>query len=120
MKSKQVIEIRASMLKIVDVLDTIVKDLQRAEARDGYSTPIEDLDFTVRTYNILKRARVDTVRELLGWSWPDIRDLRNAGDKTVTEIIEALDELGLHLYGDVACTPTCTLPEHQDPKQAFS
>lgn len=47
---------------------------------------IEELDFSVRTYHVLKRAGIDTVEELRQKTDDDLFMLRNAGAKTVAEI----------------------------------
>ena len=55
-------------------------------------TPIEDLDLSVRAYNCLKRARIDTVEELRMMTDEDLRLVRNLGVKCITEIKQRLSE----------------------------
>jgi DNA-directed RNA polymerase subunit alpha len=50
------------------------------------SMPIEQLDFTVRSYNCLKREGVHSVGELLGRSEADLMDIRNFGQKSIDEV----------------------------------
>ncbi len=59
--------------------------------------PIEDLDFTVRSYNCLKREGVHTVGELIGRSEQDLLDIRNFGQKSIDEVKAKLAEMGLAL-----------------------
>ena len=59
--------------------------------------PIEDLDLTVRSYNCLKREGIHTVGELVGRSEADLMDIRNFGAKSIDEVKEKLQELGLSL-----------------------
>jgi len=59
--------------------------------------PIEDLDFTERPRNCLKRAQVNTVGELLNKSEDDLLAITNFGQKSLDEVIQKLDERGLSL-----------------------
>ncbi len=63
--------------------------------------PIEDLDFSVRSYNCLKREGVQTVGELVHKTEQDLLDIRNFGQKSIEEVKQKLAELGLSLadYG---------------------
>jgi len=56
--------------------------------------PLEDLDFTVRTYNCLKRAGKDFVRNILDMEESDFSKIRNLGRKSAEEIIEKIRKLG--------------------------
>jgi len=58
---------------------------------------IEELDFSVRTYNCLKKANILTVGELTQISEVDLMNIRNFGKKSLTEVKEKLSELGLSL-----------------------
>jgi DNA-directed RNA polymerase subunit alpha len=59
--------------------------------------PIEDLDFTVRSYNCLKREGVTTVGELVEKSEEDLLEIRNFGQKSIDEVKAKLEELGFSL-----------------------
>ena len=61
------------------------------------SAIIEDLDFSVRTYNCLKRAQINTVGDLVAKTMDEMIKVRNLGKKSLEEIIEKLDELELKL-----------------------
>jgi len=58
---------------------------------------IEDLDLSVRSYNCLKRAGINTVDELTQKSEEDMMKVRNLGKKSLKEVKQKLDELGLGL-----------------------
>lgn len=58
---------------------------------------IEDLDLSVRSYNCLKRAGINTVEDLVNKSEEDMMKVRNLGRKSLEEVINKLDSLGLHL-----------------------
>ena len=58
---------------------------------------IEDLDLSVRSYNCLKRAGINTVEELTQKTEEDMMKVRNLGKKSLKEVKQKLDELGLGL-----------------------
>ncbi len=58
---------------------------------------IEELDLSVRSYNCLKRAGINTVQELTEKSEPDMMKVRNLGRKSLEEVKEKLAALGLSL-----------------------
>lgn len=58
---------------------------------------VEELDLSVRSYNCLKRAAINTVEELTDKSEDDMMKVRNLGRKSLEEIQKKLDELGLGL-----------------------
>ena len=61
------------------------------------STPIEQLDLTVRSYNCLKREGIHTVGELISSREADLLDIRNFGAKSIDEVKVKLVSLGLAL-----------------------
>ena len=60
---------------------------------------IEELDFSVRTYNCLKKANILTIGELVQTTEPDLMQIRNFGKKSLVEVREKLGQLGLLLKG---------------------
>lgn len=58
---------------------------------------IEELDLSVRSYNCLKRAGINTVDELIQKTEEDMMKVRNLGKKSLEEVQKKLDELGLSL-----------------------
>lgn len=61
---------------------------------------IEELDLSVRSYNCLKRAGINTVQELTMKTEEDMMKVRNLGRKSLEEVQEKLAELGLSLRKD--------------------
>jgi DNA-directed RNA polymerase subunit alpha len=59
--------------------------------------PIEELNLSIRSYNCLKREGIHTVGELVARSEADLLDIRNFGAKSITEVTEKLQKLGLSL-----------------------
>ena len=60
-------------------------------------TPIEDLDFSVRAYNCLKRAGVHTLQDLVNKSDAEVMKIRNLGKKSLKEVLDKVKELDLNL-----------------------
>ena len=58
---------------------------------------IEDLDMSVRSFNCLKRAGIDTVEDLTNRTEEDMIKVRNLGKKSLEEVIQKLHSLGLDL-----------------------
>jgi DNA-directed RNA polymerase subunit alpha len=52
--------------------------------------PIEELRLSVRAYNCLKRAQINSVADLLDFSQEDLLEIKNFGQKSAEEVIEAL------------------------------
>lgn len=61
---------------------------------------IEELDLSVRSYNCLKRAGINTVQELTQKTEEDMMKVRNLGRKSLEEVQQKLGELGLSLRKD--------------------
>ena len=58
---------------------------------------IEELDMSVRSFICLKRAGIDTVEDLTNRTEEDMIKVRNLGKKSLEEVIQKLDSLGLSL-----------------------
>ena len=62
--------------------------------------PIEEMDLSVRSYNCLKRAGINTIQDLLKKSKSDMFKVRNLGAKSVEEVIQKLESYGFTLRKD--------------------
>lgn len=58
---------------------------------------IEELDLSVRSYNCLKRAAINTVEDLISKTEEDMMKVRNLGRKSLEEVVQKLESLGLSL-----------------------
>jgi len=67
-------------------VDTITKTLE---------TPIEEIEFSVRAYNCLKRAGINTVQDLISKKEMEVTKIRNLGKKSLKEVIDKVKEMGL-------------------------
>lgn len=63
-------------------------------------TSIDDLDFSVRAYNCLKRAGVNTLGDLTAKSEVEMMKIRNLGKKSLKEVIEKIKDMGLRFRED--------------------
>jgi len=61
---------------------------------------IEELDLSVRSYNCLKRASINTLQELINKSEDDMMKVRNLGKKSLEEVQQKLESMGLKLRSD--------------------
>ena len=68
------------------------------DSREGaLEKSIDDLDLSVRSYNCLKRAGINTVEELIQMTEEEMMKVRNLGRKSLEEVQQKLEELGLVL-----------------------
>ncbi len=67
-------------------VDTITKTLE---------TPIEEVEFSVRAYNCLKRAGIHTVQDLVDKRETEVTKIRNLGKKSLKEVLDKVADLGL-------------------------
>jgi DNA-directed RNA polymerase subunit alpha len=90
---------------LVDLFNPL-KDFTYTEQDTGISEdldptaqiPIEELQLSVRAYNCLKRAQVNSVADLLDFTQEDLLEIKNFGQKSAEEVVEALQRrLGITL-----------------------
>ena len=62
-----------------------------------YSLPLDELDFSVRTFNCLARANVTNVAKIVGMTEEELYHIRNLGRKSVEEIVRKIHSLGLKM-----------------------
>ena len=81
--------------------DVTFKPLEETEVApedESNQIPIEGLNLSVRAYNCLKRAQINSVADLLEFSQEDLLEIKNFGAKSAEEVIEALQtHLGITL-----------------------
>ena len=77
---------------------SVAEDLnQEPEPSAESQIPLEELNLSVRAYNCLKRAQVNSVSDLMGFSYEDLLEIKNFGSKSADEVIEALERIGITL-----------------------
>ena len=79
-----------------------VVDEQMLQLRKILKTPLEDLDLSVRAFNCLKAAKINSLSELVQYEQEDLMKFRNFGQKSLSEIEQVLSERGLHFGMDLS------------------
>ena len=80
---------------------------------------IEDLELSVRAYNCLKRANINSLRELLKLSYNDLMNIKNFGRKSADEVLERLHKMGFHLSDETIPQGLIDSPESME-SEAFT
>ena len=75
----------------------IIVEKEESKKEKVLEMTIEELDLSVRSYNCLKRAAINTVEDLINKSEEDMMKVRNLGRKSLEEVINKLNGLGLYL-----------------------
>ena len=83
--------------KDVSTTTAQVDNTEKAKNDAIDSMTIEELDLSVRSFNCLKRANINTVGELINCTEEDMMRVRNLGRKSLEEVINKLSSLGLSL-----------------------
>jgi len=78
-----------------------VVDEQMLQLRKVLKTPLEDLDLSVRAFNCLKAAKINSLSELVQYEQEDLMKFRNFGQKSLAEIEQVLLERGLSFGMDL-------------------
>jgi DNA-directed RNA polymerase subunit alpha len=78
-----------------------VVDEQVLQLRKVLKTPLEDLDLSVRAFNCLKAAKINSLSELVQYEQEDLMKFRNFGQKSLSEIDQVLHERGLQFGMDL-------------------
>ena len=77
-------------------------DEQTLQLRKMLKTPLEDLDLSVRAFNCLKAAKINSLSELVQYEQEDLMKFRNFGQKSLSEIEQVLHERGLGFGMDLS------------------
>lgn len=88
------LNIIADLNEIADVTG-IMNAKQEDSKLKKLETPIDDLDFSVRAYNCLKKANVNTLGDLTEKTELEMMKIRNLGKKSLKEVIDKIKEMGL-------------------------
>jgi DNA-directed RNA polymerase subunit alpha len=91
--ANQLIELFQPLATVTMVEEVSAEPEPTAEAQ----IPLEELNLSVRAYNCLKRAQVNSVSDLMGFSYEDLLEIKNFGSKSADEVIEALERIGIQI-----------------------
>jgi len=95
--SKILIEHLNIITNLSEIADTtgIMNAKQEDSKQKKLETSIDDLDFSVRAYNCLKRANVNTLGDLTEKTELEMMKIRNLGKKSLKEVMDKIKEMGL-------------------------
>ena len=92
-------EILTDLSSIADATGMMIEKTEDPAVK-ALETSIEDLDFSVRAYNCLKRAGIHTLQDLVNKSETDMMKIRNLGKKSLKEVLDKIRDMGLVLRDD--------------------
>lgn len=92
-------ELLTDLSKIADMTGLMIEKTEDPKIK-ALETTIEDLDFSVRAYNCLKRAGIHNLQDLVNKSESDMMKIRNLGKKSLKEVLDKVRDLGLILRDD--------------------
>lgn len=108
--AKEVVALSAKLLndyatmfvELVDGMDgmNILVARKEDERTKLFEKPIEEMELSVRSYNCLKRAGIDTVGDLAKKTRGEMMKVRNMGAKSMEEVINKLESYGINLEGN--------------------
>ena len=93
------LQILTDLSSIADVSGMMIEKTEDPKVK-ALETSIEDLDFSVRAYNCLKRAGIHTLQDLVNKSESDMMKIRNLGKKSLKEVLDKIRDMGLVLRDD--------------------
>ncbi|CAD5941689.1 DNA-directed RNA polymerase subunit alpha [Planktothrix tepida] len=94
-----------------DITLESIKSDQNDDIDPTSQIPIEELQLSVRAYNCLKRAQINSVADLRDYTQEDLLEIKNFGQKSAEEVIEALQKrLGITLPQERASKPAASSP----------
>ena len=79
-----------------------VVDEETLQVRKVLNTPLEDLELSVRAFNCLKAAKINSLSELVQYTQEELMKFRNFGQKSLSEIEQVLHDRGLHFGMDIS------------------
>jgi len=88
------LNIVADLNSIADVTG-IIAEKKVDQITKTLETPIEEIEFSVRAYNCLKRAGIHTMQDLIDKREVDVTKIRNLGKKSLKEVLDKVKEMGL-------------------------
>jgi DNA-directed RNA polymerase subunit alpha len=101
----QVVELMNPMINYTGQKVGVIKTVDDAadskqESQDTtFNVSVEELELSVRSYNCLKRANINTLHDLLQLSDIDLMNIKNFGKKSAEEVLDKLETMGFSLRG---------------------
>ena len=85
-----------NLSEIADMTGIMIEKAEDSKTR-ALETTIEELDFSVRAYNCLKRAGIHNLQDLVNKTESEMMKIRNLGKKSLKEVLQKIKDLGLTL-----------------------
>ena len=76
---------------------------------DQHLIPLEELNLSVRAYNCLKSAQINSVSDLVSFSYEDLLEIKNFGTASAEDVIVALENIGMTLHRTTPFLELCSL-----------
>ncbi|MBE6964575.1 MAG: hypothetical protein E7441_00900 [Ruminococcaceae bacterium] len=91
---------RSDLVKKENEHKTVIQQPEIVKKENERFKQIEEMDFSVRTHNCLRRAGINTVEDLLNRTKSDLIKVRNLGQNSFEEVISKLNDMGFSLKPD--------------------
>ena len=92
-------EILTELNSIADIKGLMTEQDQDPKVK-ALETSIDDMEFSVRAYNCLKRSGINTMQDLVNRKESDMMKIRNLGKKSLKEVLDKVKEMGLSFRDD--------------------
>lgn len=92
-------DILTKLNEIADVTGLMAEQDEDPTAK-ALETSIDDMDFSVRAYNCLKRSGINTMQDLVNRKESDMMKIRNLGKKSLKEVLDKVKQMGLSFRND--------------------
>ena len=79
----------------INLDNSSIKDGKNLDTNSVLSKSVEELDLSLRSFNCLKRANLDTVKDIISQDIEQLKKIKNFGKKSVEEVVDKMHELGL-------------------------
>ena len=93
------LDILTKLNEIADITGIMAEKEEDPKVK-ALETTIEDLDFSVRAYNCLKRSGINTMQDLVNRKESDMMKIRNLGKKSLKEVLDKVKAMGLSFKND--------------------
>lgn len=92
-------EILTELNSIADIKGLMTEQDEDPKVK-ALETSIDDMEFSVRAYNCLKRSGINTMQDLVNRKESDMMKIRNLGKKSIKEVLDKVKEMGLSFRDD--------------------
>ena len=94
---KAVIDFTGSKVGVVKTVEESAPEEETKEEDKANNVSVEELELSVRSYNCLKRANINSLADLLKLTDFDLMNIKNFGKKSAEEVLDKLESMGYNL-----------------------